>query len=147
LVAQKKGPPTGPGGSCDAPGPLFCARDDQSQAAAAAVGALPWFEKEARKRQKDQGPRGNEGGRGKKKTLREQIPEGFSGKASDEVGKLFNVSGKYVSEAKRLKAEAPEVYKQVRDGGKTISQAVQPTAAASGPPEQSAELPGPRPSP
>ena len=39
---------------------------------------------------------------------KELIPEREQGQARDKAGELFNVSGRYVSEAEKIKKEAPE---------------------------------------
>lgn len=86
-----------------------------SQKAAAAVEMLPMFEAEAKARQAH-------GQTAPGKTLVEKLPPASEGKARDQVGKIVGVSGKTVSEAKKIKAENPEKYKAVQSGEKTIQQ-------------------------
>jgi N6-adenosine-specific RNA methylase IME4 len=69
-----------------------------SQRAASAVLAEPlckWFSEEAKKRQ------------GKRTDIKAKLPEGSNGQARDQLGKLFNIGGRYVSDAKAL-SELPE---------------------------------------
>ena len=59
-------------------------------------------------------------GRGRK--ARERIPYPV-GKAADQAGSLLHVSGRYVSAAKKLVAEAPEAADLVREGRVTLPDA------------------------
>ena len=67
----------------------------------AATELKPLLEEEARKRQAH-------GMTAPGTTLQELIPEGEQGQARDKAGELFNVSGRYVSEAEKIKKEAAE---------------------------------------
>lgn len=88
------------------------------QRAAVAVSALPMLEAEAKERQK-QG--------------KEIIPDPKDkGQSRDKAAALANVSPRYVSDAKKIKEEAPEVFKQVQSGEKTIPQAKKEIEAATG---------------
>lgn len=87
----------------------------QSQSGCIANDILPLLEEEARKRQLS--------------TLKntsvvlENLPkreEPFH--SSKEAGKLFNVSEKYVREAKKLKETSPELFEEVRMGHKNFSE-------------------------
>ncbi len=87
-----------------------------SQRAAIAVEALPLFEGEAKKRQATSTG-------GKEPQLREKLPEAEKGKATDQVGKLFGVSGRMVSDAKVIKESTPEVLEEIKKGNITLHQA------------------------
>jgi hypothetical protein len=71
------------------------------QKAAVSVLAEPLFAEEAKKRQQIR--KGNQPG-----AKVEKLPQLEKGKARDEAAKVFGVSGRYVSQAKKLKAELPE---------------------------------------
>jgi len=43
-------------------------------------------------------------------------------KSRDEAGKLFNVSGRYVSDAEKIKKEAPEFVESIMQGEMTIKE-------------------------
>lgn len=88
-----------------------------SQKAAAAVLAEPLYAKEARKRQREHG--GTAPGR---KSLTENLPE-VKGESRDQAAQAFGVSGRYVSHAKKLHEEQPELFKEVHKGKKTLQQA------------------------
>jgi hypothetical protein len=51
-------------------------------------------------------------------------------KSRDEAAALVGVNPRYVSDAKALKAEAPELYKQVQNGKITLPRAVDRAARA-----------------
>ena len=84
-----------------------------SQRAALAVELLPRFEAEARERQ-----RGGQGG----KMLPGLIPEA-KGEAREKVAHLTHVDPTYVSSAKRLSQEHPELFRSVRAGGLSLTDA------------------------
>jgi len=84
-----------------------------SQRAALAVSLLPALEAEARERQ---GTRTDLG-----RNLPAILPEG--GEAREQAGKLLDVGARYIQDAKRLSAEAPELFEQVRSGDLSIQQA------------------------
>jgi ParB family chromosome partitioning protein len=105
---------------------------DQSQAAACARMALPLLEAEARERQHQarvqQGHRGAEGGRGKRKTLqRKNATKGFRHveKSSEKAAALFGVGARYVQAAKFVDKHFPEALRAVRDGKIKIPVAVE----------------------
>lgn len=81
-----------------------------AQKAVIATDMLPYLEKEARERQiatlKQNAP-----------TVQEIFPERYSGQARDQAAAAVGVSGKYVSDAKRIKATAPAVAEALRAGG------------------------------
>ena len=79
----------------------------QSQAGVIALSVMPMLEEEAMKRMLKGDPR-------------EKIPEGS--RSSEKAGKLFNVSEKYVREAKKLKENSPELLEEVRLGHKNFSE-------------------------
>ena len=82
---------------------------DSSQRAAVAVEILPALEAEARERM-------SAGGKG---TQRIADPC----EAREQAARICSTNRQYVSDAKKLKAESPEVYEAVRRGEKTIPQA------------------------
>jgi hypothetical protein len=74
----------------------------QSQRAVIALDALPLFEAENRKRMSD-------GGKG---VAQMPHPE----KSREQAGESFNVSPRYVSDAKAIAAKAPELVSRIRKG-------------------------------
>jgi len=101
-----------------------------SQKATVAMDVLPMLEAEAKERQRAAGERGNEGGRGNAKTLPQLIGEGFeepreqhTNEAVQQAAQLVGTNRQYVSDAKRLRDEAPELLERVRSGELTIPQA------------------------
>ena len=54
---------------------------------------------------------------------KELIPEREQGQARDKAGELFNVSGRYVSDAEKIKQEAPEYVDPILRGEMTITDA------------------------
>lgn len=89
-----------------------------SQKAAVAVEVLPWFEKEAKERQAVNA-------RNVTATNKEKIPDSSKGQARDKAGKSLGVSGRYVEQAKKIKAKAPKIFEEVKSGKKNITQAKQ----------------------
>ena len=85
-----------------------------SQLAFVGVDILPHLEAEAKQRQET----GNN-----QHSLRELIPQGSTGKSADQAADVVGSNGRYVSDAKKLQAEAPALAAQVRAGVKTITQA------------------------
>ena len=78
------------------------------QKVALAAEIKPMLAEEAKGRQKAAGERGKEGGRGKKKTLQEKVPEGNPApQARDQAAKLTCTNGRYVSDAEAVKEKAP----------------------------------------
>lgn len=53
----------------------------------------------------------------------EQIPQGTKGEAREKAAEILNTNSHYVTDAKKLRDEAPEKLEQVRSGQKTITQA------------------------
>lgn len=90
----------------------------QSQKAAASVASLPLFEAEARERQAH-------GLTAPGKTLEAILPEASAGtgRAREHAAKAFGVSPRYVSDAKSVAEDAPELFEQVRSGELTIPEA------------------------
>lgn len=84
---------------------------NKSQSAMIATEFKPLLEEEAKKRQ------------GIRNDIVELIPPSEQGKARDKAGKLFNVSGRYVSEAEKIKQEAPQYVEPILNGEMTITQA------------------------
>lgn len=88
----------------------------QSQAGVIALTIMPLLEEEARKRVKESGEKFGKG----MVILPEPIKN--KGTSSQQAGKLFNVSEKYVREAKKLKETSPEDFEEVRLGHKNFSE-------------------------
>jgi N6-adenosine-specific RNA methylase IME4 len=84
---------------------------NKSQAAAVAVEFLPYLEAEAKKRQ------------GSRTDISQKIDTSNAGRAAAKASEITNTNRQYVSDAKKLKEEKPEVFEQVKNGEKTISQA------------------------
>ena len=59
---------------------------------------------------------------GKKADPEEIIPEGRADQARDTAAALFGTNPHYIQDAKKIRAEAPDAFKQVKAGEKTISQ-------------------------
>lgn len=90
-----------------------------SQRAVIALDALPLFEAEAKKRQSIAGA---SSAPGRPKDVQKVAP--VSGeKSRDQAAEAFNVNRQYVSDAKRIAQEAPQLIDQVREGTKTLTQA------------------------
>lgn len=93
-----------------------------SQRAALAVDVLPMLEEEARERQATSTG-------GATPQLVEKMPQAenkeptASGKTRDRAADLFNTNGRYVSDAKVLYQEAPDIFAEVKTGEKTITKA------------------------
>jgi len=87
------------------------------QRAALAVDLLPVLEEEARERMA--------AGGGDKKSGRQKVahPIADPGKSTDKAAKLTNVNRLYISQAKKLKDEQPELYTDVRAGKKSLMEA------------------------
>lgn len=83
----------------------------KSQAAAVAVEALPMLEAEAKKRQ------------GTRTDFQQIIAESEAGQARDAAAHMMGVNRQYVSDAKKLRDEAPETYERVKAGKLNIQQA------------------------
>ncbi len=55
--------------------------------------------------------------------LVELIPQAEQGKARDELGEAFNVSGRYIDEAERIIEKKPELEEKLISGEVTITEA------------------------
>ena len=88
-----------------------------SQKALVAVDALPFYEEAAKNRLK------LSKGRGKKGVAK--MPQDFYGKSRDVAAQTFGVSGRYVGYAKQINAKDPDLAQDIRDGKKTITEALQ----------------------
>jgi N6-adenosine-specific RNA methylase IME4 len=84
-----------------------------SQKAMIALEVKDIFEREAKKRQ----------GTRTDLNIPELIPESDKGEARDKAGKAVGVSGRYVSDAEKIKREAPEYVKPILNGDITITKA------------------------
>jgi hypothetical protein len=90
-----------------------------SQRAAAAIEMLPLYEAEAKERQVTlAGTRRND-----EADLPQLIAEGATGEARDIVAQDFGTNRQYVSDAKRLNEEAPDIFERVKLGKTTIPKA------------------------
>ena len=85
----------------------------KSEKAMAALDSLVMLEAEAKERQ----------GARTDLDLVEIFPQGSKGKARDQAGALLGISGRYVSEAKKIQEVAPDLADQVRQAELTIPQA------------------------
>lgn len=81
------------------------------QRAAAAVEALPLYEKEAKARQV----------RKPADSVVEKIPPQDSGKSRDKVAEKFDTNPRYVSDMKKIKADDPETFEQIKQGERKLS--------------------------
>jgi N6-adenosine-specific RNA methylase IME4 len=88
-----------------------------SQRATVAVDMLPMLEAEARERQAH-------GQTAPGKTLTEKFQQASSGMAAAQAAEIVGTNAHYVADAKKLKAESPEVYEQVRSGELPLNRAV-----------------------
>ena len=52
------------------------------------------------------------------------MPRSEFGKSRDIIGKVFNVGGRYISYAKKIKRKSPELAQMVRDGKITLIEAM-----------------------
>jgi hypothetical protein len=88
-----------------------------SQKALVTVDALPYYEKAAKNRMK------LSQGRGKKGVAK--IPRVNFGRSRELAAQTFNVSGRYIiGYGKQISSEAPHLAQKIRDGKKTITEAL-----------------------
>jgi len=94
-----------------------------SQRACVAADALPYFEKEAKLRQREHG--GTAPGRGTTLTQKpgEVTRKRHARESAAEAAKFVETNRQYVSDAMKLKEEQPDLYAEVRAGKKTITKA------------------------
>lgn len=88
---------------------------DAGQRAMVATEVEAVLSKEAKKRQMV--------GANQYQSLPEKLPEGSKGESRDQAGKLMGVSGRYVSDAKRIKEHDPELAERVLSGQTTLQKA------------------------
>ena len=86
-----------------------------SQRAMAATDMLPMLEAEAKDRQ-----RGHAGTAPGNAADTSGTNTGSEGDARDHAAEMFDVSPRYVSDAKAIASERPELAQEIRDGEKTI---------------------------
>lgn len=86
----------------------------KSQLSVVAANMLPLLEAEAKERQLSTL---------KHNTDKEKIPERDKGQARDKAAAIVGVNPRYVSDAKKIKEEAPEIFERVASGEVTISAA------------------------
>lgn len=96
---------------------------DSSQRATVAVEILPMLEEEARERQ---GKRNDLNGTSVNSLTEVDRPE--PQRATQQAATLLNTNRQYVSDAKKLKQESPDLFEQVKAGELTIPQAKQEIA-------------------
>jgi N6-adenosine-specific RNA methylase IME4 len=103
----------------------------QSQKAFVALQIMPELAKEAAARQRSgKGPDGS-GGRGKKKNLGANVPEGLARptkpkaaeRARDKAAKQVGLGARYVSDAEKITREAPDLVDEIKAGRKSIPEA------------------------
>jgi hypothetical protein len=87
-----------------------------SQKALVAVDSLPFYEEAAKNRLKLSQGRGKKG--------REFLPHLNLGRSRDLAAQTFGVSGRYVGYAKQINATDPDLAQEIRDGKKTITEAL-----------------------
>lgn len=85
-----------------------------SQRAAVAVEILPMLEEAARERQAEAGHRYGE--RHPKQELPELIPEALAGDSREQAAALTGANSRYISDAKRIAEQAPDVLEAVKAG-------------------------------
>ena len=91
-----------------------------SQRAVVAVKLLPELKKEAKGRQQESG--------GDRKTTTKKIGSGNvsttdSGRSRDQAAAIVNVNPRYVSDAEKLKTDAPDLFEEVASGAMTLPKA------------------------
>jgi len=113
----------------------------KSQRAALAVEIEPMFEAEAKKRQQASGGNHNQGGRNQHteeelRTVEEKIPQPTKNEpkkrkeqSRQQAAKALDTNERYVSQAKKIRNEAPEVFEDVKQGKLTLQQATKATKA------------------
>ena len=66
----------------------------------------------------------------------ENLPQCAEGKARDEAGEMFQISGRSVSDAKYVSQHDPEAFQRVRDGKQAVSAAAKAVREKLNPPQQ-----------
>mgnify|MGYP000598567679 CR=1 FL=1 len=89
-----------------------------SQKALVAVDSLPFYEEKAHKRKLSALKSGNNA------PDWALIPERERGRARDAAASVFGVSGRYVGYAKQISSTDPDLAQEIRDGKKTITEAI-----------------------
>lgn len=92
-----------------------------SQRACVAVDLLPELEKEAKKRHREKSAEGGKS-KGKEKT---PTPSTTKHQARDDAAKLTGTNPRYVSDAKAVKQADPELFEEVKQGKKKLTEAKQ----------------------
>lgn len=88
-----------------------------SQKAAIATELEPHFASHAKLRQSTMNNRGDSG------ALPEIFPEARKGEAREHAAERMGVNPRYVSDAKTVKQESPELFEEVKNGAKTLPEA------------------------
>jgi cell division protein FtsB len=92
-----------------------------SQLATVAVALLPLLEAEAKDRQREGGKRA---GRGRPEKGRQKLAEPVAdGRAAQQAAQLVGTNRLYVTVARRLEAEAPDLFERVKAGDLAVMQA------------------------
>ena len=98
---------------------------------------LPELEKRAKERQRKHGDTAP----GKRANTPGTNSGSVTGDARDEAAEMFGINPHYVSDAKKIKEEAPELFEAVRSGETTVSAAMRKVRMEEPPPER-VETPG-----
>ena len=91
-----------------------------SQRATVAIEMLPMLKKEAQERMSQGGKTNNADKQGRQIVA---YPASDDGKSTERAAQILQTNRQYVSDAKRLKQDAPDLFEQVKAGEKTIPQA------------------------
>lgn len=88
---------------------------DSDQKAACGIDTLPLYEKQAKKRQAK-----NALNNQPQSQNAEIIPESEKGESRDKVAEHFGTNPRYVSDLKKIKAEDPEAFEEIKSGKKKL---------------------------
>jgi len=106
---------------------LACCAVDREKYEAAFRARIEKTKAAAKKKQRQQGPRGKEGGRGKKKTHRQTIAEGLGTpddhKTDTTLARAAGTNRTTLQGARELQKKDPEKFEEVKAGTKSVSQA------------------------
>ena len=100
-----------------------------SQKAIVALNILPWLEKEAKVRQVEAGSQYGENHPklidNKDKEVSPKLDKPLKARSDHQAGQMVGVGHSYVSEAKRLREEAPKIFEKVEEGRLTLQEGKQ----------------------
>lgn len=94
-----------------------------TQRSTVAVDMLPMLEEEAKERQRQAAAQTNEKLGRSADTLVEKIPEASEGRARDKAAEIAGTNPRYVSDAKRIKESAPDVFEEMKAGAVSMPEA------------------------